>query len=130
LCRGHILSPTRARSDLPAWLLAFAGTLIKLTPVRFADAEQALRSLENQRIHRAPQSRRRLLLTMLAAVAVLGVVEFARLAWPVPRASPAVAVAPASAPRVTVLPVEVDGGDAKLAQVDRGHGDVRYSYSK
>lgn len=119
LVRPPPLLSTR-RPDLPRWLHAFDERLLKLTPAhRFATADDALRALENQRVPRAPQSRRTLLLIMLAAVALLGVVEFARRALPALRESPTVVAAPAPTPRMAVLPVEVDGSDTALAATAR-----------
>ena len=108
------------RPDLPRWLQAFDDRLLRLTPAhRFANADDALRALEQQRVPRAPRSRRAVLMLVLAAVAVLGVAEFVRRLLPTLQPDRAAATAPAPAARVAVLPIEVDHKDAALAATAR-----------
>ncbi|HSX59393.1 MAG TPA: serine/threonine-protein kinase, partial [Tahibacter sp.] len=108
------------RPDLPRWLLAFDERLLKLTPAhRFANADEALRALDQQRLPPSPQRRRSLLLAVLAVCALLGTVELVRRQWPALRAGLATAEIAAPTPRVAVLPIAVDRNDASLAPLAR-----------
>lgn len=108
------------RPDLPRWLHAFVDRLLRPSPVqRFADADEALRAIEQQRVLRAPPSRRWLLTLLLAAVVLLGVADVARRGVPVLSRSPAAVAAPTPVVRIAVLPIEVDHDDAELAATAR-----------
>lgn len=106
------------RPGLPRWLQEFDERLLRLTPAhRFANADDALRALEQQRVPRPPRNRRALLVTALVAVAALGLVELGRRQLPALLTPTPVAVA--SVARVAVLPLQVDAGDAALAATAR-----------
>jgi eukaryotic-like serine/threonine-protein kinase len=111
-------SLAKMRPDLPRWLQEFDERLLRLTPGhRFANADEALRALEQQRVPRPPRSRRALLLAVLALVGAWGLVELGRRQLPALLAPQAVVVA--AVPRLAVLPLTVDDNDAPLAALAR-----------
>lgn len=113
-------SLARIRPNLPPWLLAFDERLLKLTPAhRFANAEAALRALDQQRVPRPPADRRLPWIGALALVAVLGGFELVRRQLPAWRAAAASVAVEAAVPRLAVLPLQLDRGDATLTAIGR-----------
>lgn len=110
------------RPDLPRWLHAFVGRLLKLNPAhRFATAKDALRALETRHVPRPPLNRRAILLTLLALVAAGGAID-----WVMHRMSvvPKPVAVVAATPQLAVLPFSTttsNNDHAALARALNAH---------
>jgi len=113
-------SLAKARADLPHWLHLFVDRLLKLNPAhRFASAHEALRALETKRVPRRPIDRRLYLVSVLAAVAITGGIDWVQRHTRAAAAPPAIAVPATATPQLALLPIAAAAQDAELAALAR-----------
>jgi len=117
-------SVSSLKPGLPAFVVRLCAKLLELRPARrFQSADEVVRAIDHKRVPGLGRSRRRMLAACTAAL-LLGATTLAIVRWNARPASTSTAQ-PASAPLdLAVLPLMVEGGDAK--DHDLATGVARY----